>query len=327
MKRTSIFPGLLIALLAVEGNARAEETPHTWWVETRPWTCVRWLGPLAREIQLACDALGHSCVVASNLAEADRHAILGCAPDEEHWQLEARGADGARLWSVELTGEPEDRLRKAGVWAASAGGDAPIATIAEPSLSPERGPPILGPGPIDVPPETRPAPPAPAEGHGGIALTGSFMAGDGQTTAANATLVGARVAAAVRPFDARSGWAPASIGLALYGGHTVSTPNDVYLGTGGVTLGWGAPWTDDVFGVGVEGGGALVDRNNNIFALELEHQRATQVIPYVGGSVFVVARTGALRPLVAASVLHFSSQSWGPVTTGALNVGLVWSAF
>jgi hypothetical protein len=55
--------------------------------------------------------------------------------------------------------------------------------------------------------------------------------------------------------------------------------------------------------------------------------RETQVLPYIAGSVYVVARTGALRPLVAASVLHISGKSWGPVTTGALNVGLVWSAF
>jgi hypothetical protein len=338
MKRFAL--ALAAAVVALPQVARAEDSPHTWWVDAHPWTCSRWIPPLARQIQLACDALGHSCFVASTEAEADRRADLRC--DGDTWQLEALTGHGARLWSVELAGDPEDRLRKAAVWAATAGGDVPGPPPAPaPSPRPRADAPISPVRAVDSTPTAPPSAGPAAPGRGGVSLAARGMAGDGKTSTHDATLAGGRIAAGFRPFDPSGGLAPLSIGAAVYGGHTVSSDRDVFLGTAGLTLGWGAPWTDDVFGVAIEGGAALLDTAAYVWGPVVSADpavysidpgisggtRARQVLPYASASVLAAAHTGALRPFAAATVQHISSHALGPITTGAIDLGLAWNAF
>src|SRR5579864_5305132 len=80
------------------GNA-ATPKPTTWWIETHPWTCSAEAGPLARQVQLACDATGR-CAIATDERSADRRAVLVCG--DGGWILEARDANDQPLWTLAL---------------------------------------------------------------------------------------------------------------------------------------------------------------------------------------------------------------------------------
>jgi hypothetical protein len=141
--------------VAWSSPGRAATTqPVTWWIETRPWTCSAQAGPLAREVQLACDATGR-CAVASDERSADRRAVLVCADDG--WTLEARDASDQPLWTLTLgTTDDDARLRKAGVWIARSEGEGPMArppstTTVATTRSPASASPPIAPEPDRVP--------------------------------------------------------------------------------------------------------------------------------------------------------------------------------
>jgi hypothetical protein len=127
----------------------AEPGAMTWAVSVDP-SCGRHAAHFAREVDLACDAVGHSCQVVSTGAE--RRAILAC-PKAEQWTLEARSGSGVRLWTVALVETKASRLRVAAMWLARAERDAP----------PPNAPVIAGAAPPAIPtpakPEERPASP------------------------------------------------------------------------------------------------------------------------------------------------------------------------
>ena len=81
---------------------------------------------------ISCDAVG-GCKVAADERSAARRAILHCS--EETWVLEAQAAPGQKLWTLELDGEKEDRLRKAAVWIARTERGATAAAPAAPARS------------------------------------------------------------------------------------------------------------------------------------------------------------------------------------------------
>jgi hypothetical protein len=80
---------------------------------------------VARQAELACDASGGHCAIAQTREEADRIAALSCAADRSAWRLDAEDRAGRVLWSVVLTGDPDARARKAGLWIARAEGTPP----------------------------------------------------------------------------------------------------------------------------------------------------------------------------------------------------------
>jgi hypothetical protein len=78
------------------------------------------VAPVARQAELACDASGGHCRIAQTRDEADRIAALSCAADRSAWRLDAEDRAGRVLWSIVLTGDPDARARKAGLWIARA---------------------------------------------------------------------------------------------------------------------------------------------------------------------------------------------------------------
>ncbi len=84
-----------------------------------------------REVELACDALGKSCVVAPE--NASRHAILRCAGA---WLLEARDEAGLLLWTVPIGGDG-DRIRQAAMWIARDSSEARLAAAFPEHVTPE----------------------------------------------------------------------------------------------------------------------------------------------------------------------------------------------
>jgi hypothetical protein len=147
------------------GLVRAEQggaSPRvSWWVEGRPWTCSDPVAPIARQAELACDASGGHCRIAETRDEADRIAAVSCAADRSAWRLDAEDRSGRVLWWVVLTGDPEARARKAGIWIARAEATPP------PPPESERPPDAAGPSAAESAPESEvpaPSPPrAPAK--------------------------------------------------------------------------------------------------------------------------------------------------------------------
>src|SRR5262245_23752473 len=94
------------------------------WVETRPWTCASEAGPFARDLDLACDALGGVCTVAESEVDATHRAVIVCE-SPARWSLRVETADRTPLYSVVLDGDREERRRKAAMWVARVGDEGP----------------------------------------------------------------------------------------------------------------------------------------------------------------------------------------------------------
>jgi hypothetical protein len=119
-----------ISLMLTSASAARGEAPvrTAWWVAARPWTCAGETGPLARQIELACDATG-SCRIAADESSASRRAVLECG--ENGWTLVAEDAKGTPLWTLSLgPGDDDDaRLRRAAVWIARSEGSGVVSRI------------------------------------------------------------------------------------------------------------------------------------------------------------------------------------------------------
>jgi hypothetical protein len=106
-----------LAVFLASARADADVSPKTRaiWIETRPWTCAHEASAFAREIELACDAAGR-CRVSPTEADATHRAVLICE-STERWILRAESG-GRTEFTLALTGEREERLRKAAMWMA-----------------------------------------------------------------------------------------------------------------------------------------------------------------------------------------------------------------
>jgi hypothetical protein len=154
--------GVFVALGIDAARADADiPSPRiSWWVEGRPWTCSDPVAPVARQAELACDASGGHCRIAQTREEADRIAALSCAADRSAWRLDAEDRAGRVLWSVVLTGDPEARARKAGLWIARAEGASPAPPESEP-MPQNESPPAAPPEVVPSPPRAQAQPRAP----------------------------------------------------------------------------------------------------------------------------------------------------------------------
>jgi hypothetical protein len=120
-------------------------------------------------------------------------------------------------------------------------------------------------------------------------------------------------------------FASLSVGGVLSLGHSPQSRHDLWLGTGGLVAGWGAPWTDDLLGASVEVGAALLDAVKGCCNI-----RDRDGLPYAAVSLHVQAPIGQLRPFASGSVARFLQEARGPVgplVTGALDLGVAWSTW
>jgi hypothetical protein len=237
-----------------------------WWLEGRPWSCSDAVGPVARRVELACDASGRKCGVASDRARASRLAALVCGPDGGWTRLDAEDGEGHALWSLALSGDEEAKERKAAMWIARAEVDGPPSapsqeTVAAVPPSPPAAPPAEAPPPLQVivvPAKDSAQSPSPgeAENAGKVAFDVSLGTavpiselepGSGSSLV---PLVGARFAAAFRV--SRSLF----VGGAGDGMTAPSSSPTTYAHLGGL-LALGAPFTHDWIGASAEGGVSL----------------------------------------------------------------------
>jgi hypothetical protein len=201
--RLLLLPAILVAGVAPAHRASAADPrAMTWTVRAAP-DCGPRAAHFAREVELACDAVGHGCRVVD--AGGERQAVLTC-PRVDPWTLEARTDAGVRLWTVALGERPESRLRVAAMWLARAERDAPppeAKVIAAASAPPRSQPPP--PAPPDPPPPDAQA----SRGAAGTASTAAATSTPPPATAATsprspvqpagASLVPARTAPSAAP--------------------------------------------------------------------------------------------------------------------------------
>lgn len=157
MKRFAAFLAAVSGTLLLAPAAGAAE-PASFWIEAHPWTCSQHVAPVARELNLACDAAGGACNVAASETSADRRIFLKC--DETKWTIEAHDAKGVRLWSVDVTGDVSDRARSAAVFAVRAETGERLPSPPPPPHEPAVVAKIEGPPAPDKPSDPSPKPPA-----------------------------------------------------------------------------------------------------------------------------------------------------------------------
>jgi hypothetical protein len=309
-------------------GSAATAKPTTWWIETHPWTCSAEAGPLARQVQLACDATGR-CAIASDEHSADRRAVLVC--DDEGWTLDARDANDKPLWTLALGAtDDEARLRKAGVWIARSEGeglvDLPLSTTAATTRSPALA------APAEAPERDRVSD-DPNAAHLSFAalLHSSSPRSDrndyGVAWGGRVLLVG----------SAPRTTGPLIVGIAGTAAYS-SERTDYSLVQGGLTLGLDASVGDFRFGLLVEGGPARLQlpRATSVGAgpfgsqYTSSHSDMSEWLPYAQASLFVQwSRPGPIYPFVSPTATwlidhgsRFPTQI--PNEILGLDVGLVW---
>jgi hypothetical protein len=317
---------LLAALLVLAPIARADEgATVSWWVEARPWNCSDLVAPLAREIELACDAAGGICRIARSEAEATQYAVISCTEGEAPWNLDAEGRDRRRLWSVALEGDRDERLRKAALWVARGEDDrgSVAASVAPPAAPP--APPASPAVPAAESTARDAADTSQTPTNGGLA----FSAFGARTTYVNSFLMlaGARVLAATRLAGG------ARLGLGLDAEHSVADGLHGYgggynltAGHLGAVVGFGAPWTDDWVGVSGEAGVAKAKGNYSDGCCSSASQLAyttDKTSAYLKLSLIAQwPRREGLRPFLGASYIA-SDQLLDQWVT--LDLGAAWS--
>lgn len=348
------------AALLLSSNAFADDSAAKIWVDARPWTCASEVGPFARHVQLACDAVGGGCEVAASEKKADYRAALACA-DKEAWTLVLTESNGTEVFTLALDGDREQRLRKAAVWVAHASvGEPPPARRARPSAAPVPVDPPADP-PAAKPEAAKPEaakpeapavvvaaapptvvvvahPPAPdatqdkaapkkEEMRGGIALSGFA----GPTSRRN-VIAGGRAYAAF-PLGAGFALAPTfnyARSVIDHGG------GNLFLG--GAMIGWGAPFGGRWIGFSIEGGaGASVggDDDHERGARWGEEWREVRgghagTGPSAYGRAAVTLQIPLdfpVRPFVSVAGTHVSNQLGQSAQTAMLDVGFAWRAF
>ena len=329
------FPRITLAVVGVtsvawsSAGSAAAAKPTTWWIETHPWTCSAEAGPLARQVQLACDATGR-CAIASDERSADRRAVLVCG--DEGWTLEARDASDQALWTLALgAADDEARLRKAGVWIARSEGEGPV-DLPRPAMSTT----TLSPAPAtpSEAPERDRVPEDPGRS-AHLSFAALFHGSSPRSDPNDYGLAwGGRVLLA--------GSAPRTTGPLLFGiaatAEGSSEKTDYSLVQGGVVLGLGASIGDFRLGVLVEGGPARL-QTPGVLASDpgpfgpkyiASHPGTSAWLPYAQASLFVDwSRPGLIHPFLSPTATwlidHGSLFPTAiPNEMVGLDIGLVW---
>jgi hypothetical protein len=332
-------PGAPPTVAQEDGDARV-----LWWLEGRPWSCSDAVGPVARRVELACDASGRRCGVANERARASRVAALSCGPDGGLARLEAEDGEGRSLWSLALAGDDEEaKQRKAAMWIARAEADGPPPAPSDetPLAAPHVPPvaPVPPPAPRVIVIQTKDAaqastPHAPEES-GNLAFDASlvtampisaFEPGAGSVVPS----VGARFAAAYRV--SRSVF----LGGAADGMTTPSSAPTTYAHFGGLVA-FGAPFTHDWLGASAEGGVSLwIYPDGTSMTLSPTPSAPGQVTTWSRGGSYGVSprpygkanlvlqwpRETGIRPYLSAS---FIVSDDGMNRSAMASLGLAWN--
>jgi hypothetical protein len=319
--------GLTSVAWSSAGRA-APAKPLTWWIETHPWTCSAETGPLARQVQLACDATGR-CAVASDEPSADRRAALVCGDDG--WTLQARDAKDQPLWTLALgTTDDDARLRKAGVWIARSEGegpiDLPLSTTAATTAS------TVPPSPSVAAEQDR-APADPKAAH--LSFAAMFHGSSPRSNSEDYGLAWGGRALLV-------GSAPRATGPLIFGiagtAERSSEKTDYSLVRGGLVLGLGGSAGDFRVGLLVEGGPALLhapfDGSGFVVPKCASNQcrppspsPTSALHPYAQASLFAQwSLPGPIHPFLSPTATWIVDR--GPTQTPneilGLDVGFVW---
>jgi hypothetical protein len=306
------------ALATVATSARADSL--RWALATDGDACDA--ARFAREVQLACDALGSECAVVND--EPARRAVLRC-PGEGPWTIDVYDGAGRLAWTFALDGE--DRTRRAAIWIARTAADAPTAPAGD-------APPI--PAATPAPQEVTPPPAAfmaPPSQH---AATGTSLHPWGLLGAAR-IVSGTGFGPALGGF-AEFGWlvGPPNLAIAVDVGaeRSLASPNGYSeaAGRAGAGASYGAPWGSLPVGIAVETGviageisappgytpsslGFVHGFARGCLAMQLGGTREWR--PYAAASV--LAQAPAVRVTSDAAVVASS-----PLLSGALDVGVAW---
>lgn len=310
MKRFAAFLGVSGTLVLLARAAGAAESP-SFWIEAHPWTCSQHVAVLARELSLACDAAGATCAVATTEASADRRVFLKC--DETKWTVETHDARGARLWSVDVAGDPSDRARSAAVFA--------VRAETGESLPPPRAADAIAPAPsAPAAPRAEPAadraPDEPAKKPADVSIAFAPRAAVAVGNLFDDKSIIRDNVGGIAGVAATATWNVEGLRIGPTAGADIGLR---YSGRGiqhlfwhaGVVAGWGAPFEPKIFGVVLEAGYA--ERIMN----DVKHSG------YVRPAIIVqVMRSSPVRPFLSASYqLMFGGASH---SLAGADLGVVW---
>jgi hypothetical protein len=316
---TSAF---LFAWLGLASSAKAADPVIRWAITADPEGCDD--GRLSRATALACDALGHACVVAAD--GADRRATLRCSKGAP-WILDVYDGSGALRWTLAVPGDDEG-LHGAAILIARTELDAPPGAVpVPPHETPPAPPSVAPPAPAAAPPAgEQPGGLGPAlrsPGSWGLVGKGSAVIGSGFGLA-----VGGQAGAAFIV------WRELTVGFGLGGEHGLGSASGYGYSAArvGANVGYGAPWGPSRFGAMLEVGAMLGD----VMAPSGLSPSSQQFLHAYGRASAIVQWTGlrALRPFAAVSLVANTAPvqvlSVGaevttiPWISAAIDLGLAW---
>jgi hypothetical protein len=281
---------------------------------------------LARATALACDALGHACVIVNDGAESDRRATLRCAANAP-WALDVYDGAGVLRWTLAVEADDEG-VHRAAILIARTELDVPPEAVAAKTVDT----PVVTSAPVQVaPPSTNP-PPASADRISTPPSTpapwGLFAAARATTTSGFGPALGGGAGAAFVV------WRELAFGFDLAGEHGLSAPSSYSYSAvrAAANVEYGAPWGPSRFGIALEGGAMLGD----VTAPASQTPASQQFLHAYGRATAIVQWDGhhALRPFAALSLLANTAPvrvtSAGqdvatiPWLAASIDVGLAW---
>jgi hypothetical protein len=341
-RRLSYAAPIVAALAAMTTSARADSL--RWELATDGDACD--LARLAREVQLACDALGSQCGVVTD-APAHR-AVLRC-PSDGPWTVDAYDAAGRVAWTFALEGD--DRVRRAAIWIARTPADAAAPTAMGAHASPPATPPRpdVSPNLPSGDPTSKPSATSPGSDGASMPPHATIAPGESTPPATRTSsrpwgLLGAARIVSGTGFGpavgglAEVGWlvGPPYLALAIDATAELSlaSPNG-YSETAarvGAGASYGAPWGRLPLGVAVEGGAIAGEVSApagytpsslgfvHAFAracLAVQLGGAREWRPYA--AISLIGQVPAVRVTSIAALVTSS-----PSVSGALDVGVAW---
>lgn len=290
-----------LATFGFVGNASAGGATHgaRWFVEVsgdRDAGCTS-ESALSHEVGLACAAMG-TCHVVADPRSAELRATLICRSGDAPWRLELHTVEGAHVSSMELVGERDDRVREAAMEIAR--DQAPERSLAAESLRN-----TLGEGDKVQKPWK---PPSMSLAFGAAGALGGIE----RTSGGARALLGVEAAR----------HAHFTLGVTgLMGGSGSESARHLRTGLG---VAFGAPFSDSIFGVVVEGGVAVLQ------SYQTETGVRSTTAQTLGGAYgqggFVLALPlREIRPYVALAAGAYAEPR--ATAYGSLDAGLAFPLF
>jgi hypothetical protein len=319
-------PAVHLARLAVAvgllapGHARADAPPaNTWWIEAKPWSCARFLGPIARAVQAACDAGAGTCALAPTEGSASHRLILFCEDAQDSWRVSVERADHQPLWSTSFDGETGDRLAAIGRFVAHEGEHSPRLTrVAEEPASFAVTP--LAFSPQELPPPTTELEEPPRAHEGGLSLDVSYGVINLQAHV--------RAIHGVVAFSHGAAKLGLALGYAETAQSSVAVPNVRQVQAGAVVA-LGAPWDTHFVGCALEVGAAIWQSQGQDISPSLPPPQygPWAASPYAQWTMVFQVPVEPVRPWFGTSAL-FEFNEFGTATqTFSVVGGVAWNAW